>query len=102
MKKQLLALIIIASSLSACKKEKYTIDKQSLNLKVGERHQFVIKFGDERQKVEHFSWSSSNVEVGNVNGSGQFYAISEGKARVTVVHMNSNGPSFQCEVTVTK
>ena len=76
MKKIILALIISVTALIACKKKdsEYTIDKTSLSLKVGERHQFVVKFNDDPQKVEYFDWTSSNMSVGNVNGSGQIHA----------------------------
>ncbi|WP_432711056.1 Ig-like domain-containing protein [Pedobacter sp.] len=103
MKKLILSILVITSlSLSSCKKEdaSFKLSDTKLTLKVGERKQLSVTMAGDKQKVEHFTWYSSDVRVGDVNGSGQAFGIKKGNFTVKVEHDETSTVIGTCEVTV--
>lgn len=86
-----------------CEKEvqtKITLDATTLSLKVGERHQFRVTNGDMVYTVEEFSWTSSDMSIGNINGSGQVHAGKAGNATITATHYKDKSIALTCAITV--
>lgn len=106
MKKVILTLIVCISALSACKKDSQVssikIDKTTLTLKIGERHQFKITKGEKIFRVEEFDWYSSDNNIGVVNGSGQFQSAKEGVVTVRAEYDGDKSIVVKCLITVIK
>ena len=101
-KLHLIILTLTALLLSSCEKEsvRYKINNTQLNIRVGERYQFVITKGEVKSKVEHFDWISSDVNIGDVNGSGQAFGKKMGNFTVTVIETATLETIAKCDVTV--
>lgn len=99
----LLAFVAILG-LTSCDKDEepqgFVLSDTKLTIKVGERRQLSVTMDGIKQKVEHFTWYSSNVVVGDVNGSGQPFGKSKGKFIVKVEHDETQVIVGTCEVTV--
>lgn len=88
---------------SSCKKEDQepiTLDATTLTLKVGERHQFSVSKGENEYKAEEFKWASSDLSIGDVNGSAQFNPGKAGQVTITATHNKDNSVVLTCAITV--
>ena len=102
MKKIILLAFVTILGLTSCEKEEigYRLNNTQLEMKVGERYQLVLTKEGVTQKVQYFRWRSSDVNVGDVNGSAQAYAKKKGNFTVEVLERGTLAPVGKCEITV--
>ncbi|MFC3748553.1 S-layer homology domain-containing protein, partial [Paenibacillus sp. GCM10012306] len=78
-----------------------TLDKATLNLKVGESDELKATVTPDTASNKAVKWSTSNAEVATVNASGKVTAIAEGTATIKVTTEDGKFEATS-EVTVTK
>lgn len=81
------------------KVENVNLDKKNIVLNIGESTTLTVMFSPIDAVIRDITWSSSNEEVVEVNGSGVLYAKTDGEAVITV-QIDGSNLSDSCKVTV--
>ena len=76
-----------------------TLNDKTLSLKKGESYILMETISPDDVSIRDLTWSSSNDDVVEVNGSGVLYAKADGEAVITV-KINGCNLSDSCRVTV--
>ncbi|TZE82555.1 S-layer homology domain-containing protein [Calorimonas adulescens] len=77
-----------------------TLDKETLDLKVGETYKLIATVEPENATDKRVTWSSSNGAVATVGEDGTVTAVSEGTATITVTTVDGD-KTDSCIVTIT-
>ncbi len=95
-----MSLLFVAS----CKKDKFvesvTLNKTTLELKVGKTATLTVTVSPADAVDKTVSWTSSDAGVATVDANGKVTAVKAGKATITVTTTDGN-KTATCEVTVT-
>jgi len=76
-----------------------SLDKSSLNLKVGESQAITAKVSPDNASDKKVTWSSSDSKVATVDDNGKVSAVAPGTAVITV-KTSDGGKTATCSVTV--
>lgn len=121
MKKLLFLMLLIIVTLSSCEKEdpivtSITLDKATLELKVGETYDFKVTHNPPEAKAPIYKWTVSKynpniggataIDVAKIDQSGHFQALNVGETYVVVLTTDAIDPvtgdyfAQACRVTV--
>ncbi|WP_077369466.1 Ig-like domain-containing protein [Anaerosalibacter sp. Marseille-P3206] len=81
--------------------ESVSLDKSTLNLEIGKTETLTATVNPENATNKKVNWSSSDVKVATVDGSGKVTAIAAGTATITVT-TEDGSKTATCKVTVTE
>ena len=93
--------IVIVEKNSIVKVTGIELNKDSLNMQVGERTNLVATIKPTNATNKDVIWSSSNQKVATISENGIIEALKEGKTTITVMTKDGSYKA-SCEVTVTK
>lgn len=95
-----MSFVVSTSAITTVKVKSITLDKSSLELKVGQTYNLKVAFTPANTNQKVMKYSTSNQKIAKVDANGKITAVSAGKVAIIATNTLNNKVSAKCNVTI--